>query len=678
MRRVLFVLSALVLAGRAGAEQVSSDALLKELADPLAITRFPDPPFRLLQSSSYDRASVSAADHERWFANADAGQFLRIEERNGRQESVMLDTNGPGAVVRIWSPNPKGTLRVYLDGNDAPAIEAPMQALLDGSAIFGAKNANAPFAAELSKGWNLFVPITFAKRCVITTDEGSGVYYQINWRAYDEGTSVAAYEPDAVKRFPGWPEPARELFTRARPMSVELAPGERRALAEVDEGAVIRSIMVSAERSAHAVLIATFDGEETVWIPLAELSRYASDLRGQVPPQAGDEGGFARPVPPTNFYVDWPMPFRASAKLEILNVGPSAQRVSLLPDVQAYAWDARSMHFHATWKRDPSIHTRPFRDYRFVAVDGKGVLAGDSLHVVNPVDAWWGEGDEKIYVDGETFPSHFGTGTEDYYGYGWCCPVPFSHPLHSQSVCEGNAFGTNWGRTIVTRLRGLDSIPFTNRLVFDMELWHWAECDMNYSACTYWYALPGARDDVADDPTTAALGWPASPERPKPFEIPGAVECEAMRVHAMTPGLVLERQGMKAYTPADARSTRRGWSKDEHLWVKARGGDDVLELTIPAEGTRPVRVILHATKSWDYAVVQFSVNGTPAGGPFDLFSGASGRVEPSGPIDLGVHSPERGRLLLRAEVVGKNAASLDSVFYFGLDCVTLEPESGGR
>ena len=42
---------------------------------------------------------------------------------------------------------------------------------------------------------------------------------------------------------------------------------------------------------------------------------------------------------------------------------------------------------------------------------------------MNPVEAWWGEGDEKVFVDGEKFPSHFGTGTEDYYGYAWCWPV---------------------------------------------------------------------------------------------------------------------------------------------------------------------------------------------------------------------------------------------------------------
>lgn len=35
------------------------------------------------------------------------------------------------------------------------------------------------------------------------------------------------------------------------------------------------------------------------------------------------------------------------------------------------------------------------------------------------MDWWWGEGDEKLFVDGEKFPSTFGTGSEDYVGYAW-------------------------------------------------------------------------------------------------------------------------------------------------------------------------------------------------------------------------------------------------------------------
>ena len=91
-------------------------------------------------------------------------------------------------------------------------------------------------------------------------------------------------------------------------------------------------------------------------------------------------------------------------------------------------------------------------------IEGKGVYMGDTLALVNPCPVWWGEGDEKIYVDGEKFPSHFGTGTEDYYGYAWCTPEFFESPFHAQPRAEGPR---NQGHVTNTRVRLLDGIPFT-------------------------------------------------------------------------------------------------------------------------------------------------------------------------------------------------------------------------
>ncbi|MEE8451220.1 MAG: DUF2961 domain-containing protein [Thermoguttaceae bacterium] len=100
---------------------------------------------------------------------------------------------------------------------------------------------------------------------------------------------------------------------------------------------------------------------------------------------------------------------------------------------------------------------------------------GDTLAMKNRVPGWWGEGDEKIYVDGETFPSHFGTGTEDYHGYAWCTPDFFDSPFHCQPLAEGPR---NQGHVTNTRVRLLDGIPFTKQFRFDMEIWHWVPIDL--------------------------------------------------------------------------------------------------------------------------------------------------------------------------------------------------------
>src|SRR5678815_3493866 len=100
------------------------------------------------------------------------------------------------------------------------------------------------------------------------------------------------------------------------------------------------------------------------------------------------------------------------------------------------------------------------------------------------VKDWWGEGDEKIYVDGESFPSHFGTGTEDYYGYAWSSSERFEHAYHNQPRCDGPG---NYGNTAVNRWHIMDRIPFTKDFKFDMELWHWEpSCNVSMSDVCYW------------------------------------------------------------------------------------------------------------------------------------------------------------------------------------------------
>src|SRR5690606_37203941 len=170
------------------------------------------------------------------------------------------------------------------------------------------------------------------------------------------------------------------------------------------------------------VLSATFDGRRTVWTPVGDFFGSGVGLnehRDFFRMVNGDpEAGAA-------FVSAWAMPFERSAEIAIENLGEATVHGMLVAAIDGYAWTERSMHFHAVWRQEREASTLPRRDFNYAEVRGKGVLVGDLLTITNPVPQWWGEGDEKIYVDGEAFPSHFGTGTEDYYGYAWCDPTPF-------------------------------------------------------------------------------------------------------------------------------------------------------------------------------------------------------------------------------------------------------------
>ena len=184
----------------------------------------------------------------------------------------------------------------------------------------------------------------------------------------------------------------------------------------------------------------------------------------------------------------WIMPFKENCQIVFINFGKKKIDLKGNAGLSNYEWKPNSMYFGAAWHEYRRIKTRDEKGSKFdinlIEIQGRGLYVGDQITLFNNTYHWWGEGDEKIFVDGEEFPSSFGTGTEDYYGYAFGRPEPFSHPFLAQPIGIGN---TNWGLTVNMRHRSLDAIPFKTTIKADMELWHWASIEMNYALTTYWY-----------------------------------------------------------------------------------------------------------------------------------------------------------------------------------------------
>ena len=159
------------------------------------------------------------------------------------------------------------------------------------------------------------------------------------------------------------------------------------------------------------------------------------------------------------------------------------------------------MYFHTAWHHESGLGTPPPSDWNFIAIKGRGVYAGDSLALHNAVATWYGEGDEKIRVDGEAFPSHMGTGTEDYYNYSYA-PKPVHHTPFANLVREDDRTTRGWN--VMSRTRNLDGIPFGKSLRFDIELISWKPTTLSYEATTHWYAFPGATSNAKPQPEAAA------------------------------------------------------------------------------------------------------------------------------------------------------------------------------
>lgn len=675
----------------ARAQTVSFDSLLREMIDRDAITRFPAKPYTTTQFSSYDRASTGPDKPETWFANNDFGQFVRIDENSkapGGKEYVLMDAKGPGAIVRFWSANPpdNSTLRFYVDGAETPVLDVPFQGFLNGRWKIA-----EPLSSLKARGFNSYVPFPYAKSLKVTmclaasSEKTPGVYYQINCRNYPAGTVVESFAADTIDKSKStidevqlaFADPRKPFLNPSDPITKDaliVKPGETKTLALPKGPGAVRymamGIAIPSESPTdralglqNVVISAEFDGEQTIWAPLGAF------FGGGVGHNKSEDW-YRNMLPAKYLHCRWVMPYKTSGSFSVTNTGKQTYTIQFNVVTKPYErWDDGLMHFHTAWNYEYPIHTKKAagtRDWNYVEIEGKGIYVADTLAVMNPVGDWWGEGDEKIYVDGEKFPSHIGTGTEDYYGYAWCSNELFDHPFHYQSRCDGKDLGNNYGHTTVSRSRSLDAIPFTNSFKFDMEVWHWREADVAYGATTYFYAMPGAKVNIKPQPENSGRDLLLPPPLPAPLVVAGAIECDKLKVVAKAEGVTAGPQG--GFGP-DL------WSSGSQLWVQAKKPGDFIELEVPVPADlrgKPVKVIVHATKSWDYGIVRFSVGGKPLGADIDLFNEKSRDAAATGARELGVVQSAGETMTLRCEVVGANPKSEGTRSFFGLDCIVLK------
>ncbi len=518
------------------AQPITFASLVKELEDVDALARFPDPPYKALRATSYNRESV-AKDKPGWFADSDGTGFIREETNSGRHEWVIQEQQGPGCLTKFWTPyfyydfNERvgPNVRVYLDGASEPMLAMPLIELVtqnDWRAVYGPKpprqrklDVMYMFGGFTARAGNFYMPIAFAQGSKVTLDKPP-FYYSVDSRAYPAGTQVrttsyAELQAEVDRRVesgcaPPRDEPGDKLGVAA------LEPGKE-ARVDLEGARVVTALDVELdpqELAAHPellrqlVLRASFDGEECVWCPLGDFFGSPNALQSfYMRARSSNAGG--------KLHCARRMPFREKAQVEIVNLGKLPAQARLCVGTLARAWDGRSMHFHASWRPDDVVAGDRFEDWNFVDITGEGVFVGDQLTVLNLTDGWWGEGDEKIYVDDSVargFPDHFGTGSEDYYGWaGGVNPTRadvFSQPFLANISVGSTAKDSTRGFNILARDRALDAIPFTKRFVFDMEAspgtdqrnpWNL----LGYSSVVFWYAKPGAKSNRGADPEAA-------------------------------------------------------------------------------------------------------------------------------------------------------------------------------
>jgi Protein of unknown function (DUF2961)/FG-GAP-like repeat len=389
----------------------------------------------------------SAFDRDNGNEDGFAGVYSCLS--TGPEGCLLAEHRGSGELTSLWftqiNPTPGdnipdegdvrpiGNIRIELDG--AMVVDANLQDVVDGK-------LGAPFVypmvangRQASGGVYLKVPMPYRRHMRVTV-ENNPRFYHVGYRQFADAEGVTRFDPadhanDVVEqvRAAGTrdPKPARPGATKIE-KTVALASGQTLPVAELTGPGAISELRVALPGVASPAVLAglrvqiSFDGKSTVDAPLGELvgaGLGASNVRALL---------FAASTTANSWYTSWwPMPYRETARVELVNTTASALtgvrvQVTSAPDPQwtdALGPTGDAGYFSTVSRAGNTVRGE---DWNFADVTGRGKLVGVSHTMIGAAAGnprGYLEGDERGYVDGVLAPHWHGTGTEDFYEAGW-------------------------------------------------------------------------------------------------------------------------------------------------------------------------------------------------------------------------------------------------------------------
>jgi hypothetical protein len=597
-------------------QTITTGSLFEEMTDMVRLARFPKPAFRTVQFSSYDRRS-DLPGGPNWFANSDGfggepipnfAKVLKEPNQDGVGEYLIADVAGPGAIVRVWTAAISGDIKVFLDGADTPMYDGradaffhrPYDAFETIQAIDKARFDRTVYQRDAS-----YAPIPFAKhlRVVWTGNIRQIHFYELQVRLYDKEASVVSFQPSDIHDYREiidkvtltLADPDKDMVSHlSSPTSFDLslAPGEQKPGVRLEGSQAIGqlSLKVSAgdlDKALRETVLHVYCDD----YPWAQVQSPVGDFFGAAPGVNPYQSLPFTVQPDGTMVCRFVMPFARSCRVELFNGGQQTVHVQGAAFPIPFDWDGNAMHFRARWRVDHDLiaSNRAVQDLPFLLAEGKGVYVGTSVYLMNPCAIptpygnWWGEGDEKVFVDNDQVPSTFGTGSEDYFNYSWSSPDIFLFPFCGQPRNDGpgnRGFVTNY------RWHILDRLAFQRSIRFYMELYsHERTPGMSYARIGYHYARPGVTDDH-QALMPGDLRLPLLPENWQPAARMGA----ANSVFFAAEDIVTETEGTHLdHGPLWAGGQLLVWTPKVH------GDKKDLQIPIESSGKKQIHVTLAMT-----------------------------------------------------------------------------------
>jgi len=193
--------------------------------------------------------------------------------------------------------------------------------------------------------------------------------------------------------------------------SVPIEPGQTFTLAEITGSGAIQHIWMTPTGNWRFLIIRFYwddEKEPSVEVPVG-------DFFGMGWGEWAHLNSLAVTVNPGSaFNCYWPMPFRKKCKITMENIGEERMILYYQVDYTLTTVPDDAAYFHAQYRRQ-----NPTQGAIYTMVDGikgKGHYVGTYMAWGVNNNGWWGEGEIKFFMDGDTnYPTINGTGTEDYF-----------------------------------------------------------------------------------------------------------------------------------------------------------------------------------------------------------------------------------------------------------------------
>ncbi|GAA1608354.1 hypothetical protein GCM10009804_75190 [Kribbella hippodromi] len=427
---------------------------------------------------------------------------------------VIAEDSGPGQIDSIWFTRLRngapdvtdtGTIAITLDGTTV--LNRSLKDVTDG-------RVGAPFvhplvanASQAGGGFQIKVPMPYRQSMQIVVQHNP-LFYHVNYRHFPDADGITTFTPtdpanDVLDklRAAGTADPKPPAAgTTTSAQTHALGNGQEVAFGTVQGPGAISALKLrfvgvkpSDAQLAGLRLKIAFDGRTTVDSPVGEF--FGTGLGAY----AVKSLMFAADPAPGGWFTSWwPMPYRSSATVSLINqsgapIGDVELQLSSAPDSK---WttdlDGPAAYFTTVSNRG---RTAWGDDWQVANLTGRGKLVGVaqtmSIGAEMGTNRGYLEGDERVYIDGSLSPQQHGTGTEDFYEGGWYfAGGPFSAAFTGNTAHEVQAAGCARECDAVYRLLLNESMSYDSSFRFGIEHGQQNDWFADYGSTGFLYTQP--------------------------------------------------------------------------------------------------------------------------------------------------------------------------------------------